>query len=138
MKRKPYMLDTNICSFIMRQSPPSVMAALGEAIAQRRKCVISAISYMELRWGTSKPKASSKLHQRIDEFIRCMDILPYDKEAVDASDRIYYQLARQGQVIGGNDISVAGHCIATDCILVTNNTREFARVEGLEMEDWVT
>ena len=137
MKRKPYMLDTNICSFIMRQSPPSVLAAWSEAAAQRRKCVISAISYMELRRGASKKNASPKLHQRIDEFIRCMDILPYDKAAVDASNRVYEQLARQGQLIGNNDISIAGHCIATGCILVTNNTREFARVEGLEMKDWV-
>ena len=137
MKRKPYMLDTNICSFIMRQSPPSVLTALGEAVAQRRRCVISAISYMELRRGASKPGASPKLHQRIDAFIRCMDILPFDKAAADASSRVYGQLAAKGQLIGSNDIGIAGHCLAADCILVTNNTREFARVEGLEIEDWV-
>ncbi len=136
MKHKPYMLDTNICSFIMRQSPPSVLAALSEAIAQSRKCVISAISYMELRRGASKPNASPKLHRRVDAFIRCVDILPFDKAAADASAKVYGQLATKGELIGGNDIAIAGHCLATDCILVTNNTREFGRVEGLGIEDW--
>lgn len=136
MKHKPYMLDTNTCSFIMRQSPLSVLAAWSEAAAQHRKCVISAISYMELRRGASKPGSSPKLHQRIDAFVRCVDILPFDKAAADASGRVYGQLAAQGQLIGNNDIGIAGHCLAADCILVTNNTREFARVEGLEIEDW--
>ncbi len=135
---KPYMLDTNICSFIMRGKPVTVLARLRKAVSEQRGLVISAITYMELRRGACNPKASPRLHQAIDQFLtRVHGILPFDKAAADASAKVYGQLAAKGQVIGGNDISIAGHCLAKGCILVTNNTREFERVEGLGIEDWV-
>ena len=137
MKKKRYMLDTNICSFIMRGSPPSVREAMYAALKQKHECVISAIVYMEMRLGAHNPKAPAGLHQRIDRFLQSVEVLPYDKAAVDASGIVHEQLARQRQLIGDHDVSIAGHCIAEGCILVTNNTREFKRVEGLDIEDWV-
>ena len=135
---KPYMLDTNTCSFIMRGAPVSVLAKLRRAVSEQRGLVISAVTYMELRRGASNPKASPKLHQTIDQFLeRIHGILPFGKVAAEFSGRVYGQLAAKGQLIGGNDIAIAGHCMAVNSILVTNNTREFARVEGLEIEDWV-
>lgn len=137
MMHKPYMLDTNTCSFIMRGAPVSVLARLHKAVSGQRGLLISAITYMELRRGACNPKASPKLHQTIDQFLqRIHGILPFGRVAAEFSGRVYGQLAAQGQLIGNNDIGIAGHCLAADCILVTNNTREFARVEGLEIEDW--
>lgn len=134
---KPYMLDTNTCSFIMRGAPSSVLERFDNALAEGRWIFISSIVYMELRRGASNPKASPRLHQAIDQFCRRIQaVQPFDKAAADASGRVYGQLAAEGQLIGGNDISIAGHCLAADCILVTNNTREFARVKGLNIEDW--
>ena len=135
---KPYMLDTNTCSFIMRGKPDSVLERFDKALAEGRWVFISSIAYMELRRGACNPKASPKLHQAIEQFLkRIHAVQPFDQAAADASAKVYGQLAAKGQLIGGNDIAIAGHCIAEDCILVTNNTREFARVEGLEIEDWV-
>jgi tRNA(fMet)-specific endonuclease VapC len=62
--------------------------------------------------------------------------LPWDQAAVDATVLLKQQLSAQGQIIGSNDIAIAGHALAAQCILVTNNTREFGRVPNLRYEDW--
>ncbi|MBR7653752.1 type II toxin-antitoxin system VapC family toxin [Brucella oryzae] len=132
-----YMLDTNICSFIMREHPASVIDRLGDAVMHRSRIVISAITYAEMRYGAANPKSSPKIDGMIDAFIKRLDaILPWDATAIDQTAIIRKALYRKGTPIGDNDSSIAGHALAADCILVTNNTREFSRVEGLRIEDW--
>lgn len=77
----------------------------------------------------------------VESFVKRLDaVLPWDAAAVDMTVRIRKELARLGIPIGNNDAAIAGHAITADCILVTNNTREFARVcnLGLSLEDWRT
>jgi len=135
---KMYMLDTCICSFIMRELPKSVLERLAAEVANGNQIVVSAITYAEMRYGQIGKKASPKLGPTIDAFVRRLDgVLPWDAAAVDKTLEIRQQLAAAGTPIGNNDAAIAAHAITADCILVTNNTREFSRVAGLSYEDWV-
>nr|WP_218171778.1 type II toxin-antitoxin system VapC family toxin [Pseudomonas gingeri] len=132
------MLDTCICSFIMRERPESVLKRLAAEVGRNNRIVISAITYSEMRYGQIGKKASSRHKIMIDEFVKRLDaILPWDQNAVDATVEVRRQLTDIGSLIGGNDTAIAGHAIATGCKLITNNLREFSRVTGLEYEDWV-
>ncbi len=134
---KTYMLDTNICSFIMREHPVAVIQRLEAAVKSRSRIVVSAITYAEMRYGATHPKASSKIEGMVSGFVKRLDaVLPWDAEAIDCCVEIKRALFRRGTPIGENDAAIAGHAVASNCILVTNNTREFARVEGLEIVDW--
>lgn len=132
------MLDTNICSFIMREMPASVLQRLSTVSAQKHRIVISAITYAEMRHGQVGKKASARHKTLVDAFVRRLDaILPWDRHAVDAATEVRRALTELGTPIGPNDTAIAGHAIAAGCILVTNNTREFGRVPQLVHEDWV-
>lgn len=133
-----YMLDTNICSFIMRKKPPDILHTFQAHVDNREEIVISAITYAELRFGAAGKKASPKHDTIVSEFVDRLDhILPYDREAVEKSAELKRHLAEKGTPIGNSDTMIAGHALASHCILVTNNTKEFLRVPGLPVEDWV-
>ncbi|MBC3809647.1 type II toxin-antitoxin system VapC family toxin [Undibacterium seohonense] len=133
-----YMLDTCICSFIMREQPLSVLRRLAEEVAKNNRIVISAITYAEMRYGQIGKKASPKHKTLIDEFVKRLDeVLPWDQAAVDATIAVKTNLTKAGLVIGDNDTAIAGHAIASGCLLITNNVSEFKRVSGLSYEDWV-
>lgn len=132
------MLDTCICSFIMRENPVSVLEKLQSVVNKQHLVVISAITYQEIQFGLLGKKAKPKHTVLVSEFLKRIDgILPWDKEAVDATTEVKRQLMAKGTPIGNNDTAIAGHAISTNCLLVTNNTREFSRVTGLKYEDWV-
>ena len=82
-------------------------------------------------------KASPKHKILVDEFVKRLDaVLPWDQRAVDATVEIMVDLSGAGTPIGPNDTAIAGHAMASDCTLVTNNVREFGRVRDLKYEDW--
>ena len=133
-----YMLDTCICSFIMRERPESVLQRLAAEVARNNRIVISAITYAEMRYGQIGKKASLKHKTLVDEFVTRLDeVLPWDRNAVDATIEVKLNLTQTGLLIGDNDTAIAGHAIAMGCTLVTNNVREFSRVAALRYEDWV-
>jgi len=126
------MLDTCICSFIMREQPLAVLQRLQAAVEKQHRIVISAITYAEMRYGTFGKKLSPKHTVLVEASLERLDaLLPWDMAAVDAVVSVKKKLTQAGMLIGGNDIAIAGACI-----LVTNNIREFKRVEGLVYEDW--
>ena len=132
------MLDTDICSYIMREHPESVVNRLQQAVEQHCSIVISAITYSELRFGAIGKRASPKHNQIVDEFIERLDfILPWDRHAVDYSAQIKKELNDAGTPIGNNDTLIAGHALSVSAILVTHNLREFRRVGGLNIEEWI-
>ncbi|HHQ6536346.1 TPA: type II toxin-antitoxin system VapC family toxin [Serratia fonticola] len=135
---KTYMLDTNICSFIMREQPEAVIKRLEQAVLRNHRIVVSAITYAEMRFGAIGKKASPRHAQLVDAFCARLDaVLAWDRAAVDATTEVKAALSAAGNPIGPNDTAIAGHAIAADAILVTNNTREFAQVPDLKLEDWV-
>ncbi|QIP58308.1 type II toxin-antitoxin system VapC family toxin [Hafnia alvei] len=135
---KTYMLDTNICSFIMREQPEAVIRRLEQAVLRNHRIVVSAITYAEMRFGAIGKKSSPRHGQLVDAFCARLDaILSWDRAAVDATAEVKAALTAAGTPIGPNDTAIAGHAIAAGTILVTNNTREFERVPNLVLEDWV-
>ncbi|EGE4658355.1 type II toxin-antitoxin system VapC family toxin [Salmonella bongori serovar 48:i:- str. 94-0708] len=135
---KTYMLDTCICSFIMREQPEAVLKRLEQTVLRRHRIVVSAITYAEMRFGCTGKKASPRHAQLVDAFCSRLDaVLAWDRAAADATTEIRAVLAAAGTPIGSNDAAIAGHAIASGAILVTNNVREFERVPGLQYEDWV-
>lgn len=132
------MLDTCICSFIMREQPINVINKLHEAVNNKHRIVISAITYAEMRFGTIGKKASPKHAVLVKAFLSRIDeIMPWDTAAVDSTTTVKAYLMKQGTPIGNNDTAIAGHALSVNAILITNNTREFKRVKELKVEDWV-
>jgi tRNA(fMet)-specific endonuclease VapC len=121
----------------MRERPIHVLKVLQAHLENKDRIVVSAITYAEMRFGAIGKKASPKHNTIVDEFMSRIDsVLSWDKEAVDATTDIKKALSDKGTPIGANDTAIAGHAIASDCVLVTNNTKEFERVPALHLEDW--
>ncbi len=132
-----YMLDTNICSFIMRERPTAVLARLQAAVERQNRIVISVVTYYEMLLGTIGRKASPRHGALVGAFVvRLSAILPWERAAAEEAMRIKQDLTAKGTPIGGNDTMIAGHALVAGCVLVTNNLREFSRVAGLHVEDW--
>lgn len=131
-----YMLDTNICSLLMRDASPTAEKRLTQR-APRHVVSISSVVYFELRKGALTPGVSRGWVPAIAALVgRLNKVEPWNAEAADAAARIYTALAAEGALIGGYDTLIAGHALALGATLVTNNTREFERVKGLKLEDW--
>ncbi|MGI7062580.1 type II toxin-antitoxin system VapC family toxin, partial [Citrobacter amalonaticus] len=98
--KKTWMLDTNICSFIMREQPAAVLKRLEQAVLRGDRIVVSAVTYAEMRFGATGPKASPRHIQLVDAFCARLDaVLPWDRAAVDATTdiRVALRLAGRGQ-----------------------------------------
>lgn len=138
MSKSVYMLDTNTCSFLIRNKPEYLLDTLQELVESHHQIVISAVTYAELTFGAINKKASPKMPDIVSEFVDRLDaVLAWDKKAVEATTLIKKQLEFKGTPIGHNDMLIAGHCISVGAILVTDNVREFQRVDNLVFENWV-
>ena len=129
------MLDTNICRFIIRNKPKSVKEKL-EEVEKANRVVLSTIVVSELLYGAYK-KGNKKLINAVQKFIECFEIIPYDYEASKAYGKLRAELEKQGISIGAYDLQIAAHALSIDAILVTNNLREFGKIKGLKVEDWL-
>ena len=132
-----FMLDTNICSFIMRERPAALLERMQDAVEKQNAIVVSVITYYEMLLGTIGPKASPRHAAIVDLLCWAFVCNPaMDRLAADEATRIRKELGTKGTPIGPNDAMIAGHAIAAGCVLVTNNVREFSRVAKLRIEDW--
>ncbi|MDG1292945.1 MAG: type II toxin-antitoxin system VapC family toxin [Pseudomonadales bacterium] len=138
MTKATYMLDTNTCSFLIRKKPEYLLKKLQQTTQTGHPIVVSAITYAELTFGAVNKKASPKMADIVSEFAERLDgVIAWDKLAVEHSTLIKKELESIGTPIGHNDTLIAGHAIAADAILVTDNVREFSRVNKLKYENWV-
>lgn len=138
MTKVSYILDTNICSFLIRKKPEYLLEKLQRTAQAGHPVVVSAITYAELSFGAANKRASPKMAGIVSEFVERLDaVLAWDKLAVEHSTLIKKELESAGTPIGHNDTLIAGHAIAVGAILVTDNVREFSRVNGLNYENWV-
>lgn len=130
------MLETRLCAFILREQPEALLRRLEQAVLRNHRIVISAITWAELSQAAGK--AGPATRDLADAFAASLDaVLPWDRAAVDATTEIKAALTVAGTPIGPNDAAIAGHAIAAGAVLVTNNVREFERVPGLMLEDWI-
>jgi len=133
---KLYVLDTNICSYVMREHPVQVLERLEQEAGRGARICISVITYYEMLLGARRKPS---LQPIIDAFVaRTNDVLPWEPETARVAANLSRQLQAKGQPIGPNDTMIAAHALAMNATLVTNNLKEFRRVEGLTIEDWVS
>ncbi|ADC61576.1 type II toxin-antitoxin system tRNA(fMet)-specific endonuclease VapC [Allochromatium vinosum] len=131
-----WMLDTNICSYVMRELPASVKACFYQVGPEN--LAISTVVLAELRYGAARHPTRSALYcAEIDNFISRLEVLPWTTGAAAHYAELRTVLERQGQPIGNMDMLIAAHALAENAVLVTHNTREFERVPGLKVENWV-
>lgn len=131
-----YLLDTDTCSFVMRQSNPELLRRFGSIVDG--DAAVSVITQGELRAGLARRPQATQLHLRLERLNAVIPTLALPELAAIAYGEIRHQLERKGQIIGSNDLWIAAHAMAADLTLVTNNTREFKRVSGLKLENWMT
>ncbi len=129
------MLDTNICIYIIKNRPKSAKERLREF--EIGELCISTITVSELMYGAFKSEHTEKNLNAIESFLMPFEIVDYDSMASVEHGKIRAYLEKKGQVIGNMDIQIAGHALALNLVLVTNNTREFERVQGLRLDNWV-
>ncbi len=130
-----YLLDTNIFVYIRRQRPPEVMARF-----QRLKpgeAVMSVITYGELLYGAEKSSSRTQAMHQLEELTALIPVMPLPPEAGHAYGATRATLELRGETIGNNDLWIAAHASAAGLTLVTNNEREFKRVSGLKVQNWV-
>ncbi|WP_321496047.1 type II toxin-antitoxin system VapC family toxin [uncultured Desulfobacter sp.] len=129
-----YLIDTNICIYIMNQRPPEVIQKFkNHEIGQ---IAISSITVSELNYGVAKSQNKKQNAKRLEEFLTPFNILPYDEVASRYYGIIRSELESQGKVIGPLDMLIAAHAISEKLILVTNNEKEFQRIKSLKIENW--
>lgn len=129
-----YLLDTNIVSNLVKD-PHGRVADRIRAIGEQNICT-SIIVAAELRYGTTK-KASPRLTVQVEAVLGAIDTLPLDSPADEIYGSIRTQLELAGTPMGGNDLLIAAHAIALEHTLVTDNDKEFARIDGLRIENWL-
>ena len=128
------MLDTNICIYAIKQRPPEVLAALrAQEVAGLG---LSSVTVAELGFGVAK-SGSARNQRALEQFLEPLEIADFDRSAALAYGRLRAALEAAGTPIGPLDTQIAAHALALGVILVSNNQREFARVPGLRLEDWV-
>ena len=129
-----YALDTNVCIRVLRDRPASARARFN---AEAAGLSISTVVLTELLHGAAKSARPADNRAEVERFAARLEVLPFDEAAADHAADIRAMLERQGQMIGGYDVLIAGHARSRGLIVVTGNLGEFRRVDGLRCEDWL-
>lgn len=130
-----YMLDTNICIYIISKRPGNVLENLQAKTDEG--FTISAITLAELEYGVAYSEKREKNADALAQFLAFISVLPFDEAAAAEYGDIHADLRKKGTPIGPMDELIAAHARSADLVLVTNNTREFERVMDLKLENWV-
>jgi tRNA(fMet)-specific endonuclease VapC len=130
-----YLLDTNICIYIQRRRPEKVLARFQKI--EPGDAAISVITWGELLYGAEKSRQRKKALQLLEEFRTFVPVLPMPDTAGNKYGIIRASLESHGQPIGNNDLWIAAHAKAAELTIVTNNEREFQRIPGLKIQNWV-
>lgn len=131
---RKFMLDTNTIIFTMNNKPEKVREAFKQH--QEQLC-ISSVTLMELVYGAEKSSQVEKNLRVLEGFVARLEVLPFDDNAAQHTGQIRAELAVKGTPIGAYEAMIAGHARSLGLIVVTNNSKEFLRVDGLRCEDWI-
>jgi tRNA(fMet)-specific endonuclease VapC len=129
------MLDTNICIYIIKQKPEAVLARF--RAFQVGDIGISTITLAELQYGAMKSARPKQNRESLKQFVAPLDVASFDNAASEAYGEIRVALEKSGRPIGAMDWLIAAHALSLDARLATNNEREFKRVRGLRVENWI-
>lgn len=129
-----YMLDTNIVIYVIKRRPLELLSVFNRHTGE---ACISSVTYAELIHGAEKSEQRERSLRHVEDFVSRLDVLDYGKKAASHYGDIRADLEKCGRTIGVNDLHIAGHARSEGLILVSNNTREFERVSGLRLENWV-
>ena len=129
-----YLLDTNICIDVIKRRPESLLDRFNENASH---LAISAITLAELLHGAEKSSQPQRTLSVVEDFCSRLDVLDYGAKAAQHYGQIRSALERRGTPIGVNDLHIAAHARSEGLTLISNNLREFERVEGLLYENWI-
>ena len=128
-----YLLDTNICIYIINERPIQVMARFRQE--RIGDIGVSSLTAAELAYGVEK-SGSARNRQAMEKFLAPLEVAAFDERAFWHYGHLRADLERRGQPIGSMDMLIAAHALGLNAILVSNNTHEFERVSGLRLENW--
>jgi tRNA(fMet)-specific endonuclease VapC len=129
-----YLLDTNICIYLIKQKPPKVLARFQTLTLS--DVGISSITVAELEYGICKSQQQEKNRNALMQFLLPLEIVQFDQTAATIYGSIRSELESRGIVIGSMDMLIAAHALSLGVILVSNNLREFSRIANLSLENW--
>ena len=129
-----YMLDTNICIYVMKNYPPNLLEKFN-ALADQ--LCISSITLAELHYGAEKSARRADNLTAIEHFVARLDVLASEAKAAAHYGQVRAELERAGVPCGPHDMQIGGHARSEGLIVVTNNMREFSRMPGIRAENWV-
>jgi tRNA(fMet)-specific endonuclease VapC len=130
-----YLLDTNICIYLIKKRPPEAQEHF--RAHSPTDVALSIITVFELEFGAQKSQHPQQTRQALNKFLAPLSILNLDRPSVTEAAGIRAQLEKEGKPIGAYDLLIAGMARSMGLVLVTNTTREFERVPGLQLENWV-
>lgn len=130
-----YLLDTNICIYIAKQKPLSVLDRFSQLSVG--EVGMSTISYGELLYGAEKSHHPKKTLHLLEELASLIPPIPLSTDVGKYYGSIRSTLEKQGKIIGNNDLWIAAHALSAELILVTNNVKEFSRIPHLKIENWI-
>jgi tRNA(fMet)-specific endonuclease VapC len=131
-----YLLDTNICIYIIRQKPPMVLERLQKLTVA--EIGVSIITLAELEYGVAKSSFPERNRMALLRFAAPFKVVPFSEAAAVFYGKVRADLEKNGQIIGPYDLLIGAQALAEKLILVTNNEREFRRIPGLAVENWVS
>ncbi|TSA88153.1 type II toxin-antitoxin system VapC family toxin [Deinococcus detaillensis] len=131
-----FLLDTNICIFIMNSRPLRVRERMEAATRAGHRLAVSSITLHELQFGVYNSAKPQENGERLRAFAAGLSVLPFEENAAKQAAIHRTALKKIGQLIGPYDLLIAGHALALEAVLVTNNVGEFGRIEELKVEDW--
>lgn len=129
-----YMLDTNICIYVMKTYPPAVREKFNTLADQ---LCISSITLGELHYGAEKSARRSENLTAIEHFVARLEVLPFGDKAAAHYGQVRAELERAGTPCGPHDMQIGAHARSEGLIVVTNNMKEFVRMPGVRVENWV-
>ena len=129
-----YLLDTNICVYIIKKRPEQVIERLRHT--RISEVGVSSITLSELEYGAAKSSRPAQNKLAIVEFLASLEILSFDDMAAQEYGKVRAHLEKQGTPVGSMDMLIAAHALSLNCILVTNNEREFRHVPTLKIQNW--
>jgi tRNA(fMet)-specific endonuclease VapC len=131
----PYMLDTDTCAFILRRSSPTLLQRIQQVPLQAQ--VISVVTLAELLYGVQASSRKKANRMAVDALVRHLTVIDWSRDAAENYAQIRADLKQRGQLIGSNDLLIAAHARSLGAVVVTNNVKDFGRVKGLKVENWM-